>query len=177
PTNLREFPWVCELRSSRQAQSPQVSTLSPLSQILVKERISLMPTKPERISRLVKLFLPLIVIFTLMGSVFAQAGSTGAISGTVRDEKGAIVPGAQVEVVNATTGVTERTVTTDGNGNFGVTQLPPGTYKLAVTASGFSKAELPDVKVNVTETTTVSVPLKVGQINETVTVTEAASQV
>lgn len=125
----------------------------------------------------VKLFLFLIVSFSIMGSAFAQAGSTGAISGTVRDEKGAIVTGAAVEVVNATTGVTERTTTSDGSGNFGVTQLPPGTYKLVVTAAGFSKAELPDIKVNVTETTTVSVPLKVGQITETVTVTEAASQI
>src|SRR5262245_16549757 len=137
-----------------------------------------MTTQPERISRrLAKLFLAFLVIFTLMGSVFAQAGSTGAISGNVKDEKGATVPGAQVEVVNATTGVTERNVTTDGNGNFGVTQLPPGTYKIVVTASGFSKVELPDVKVNVTETTTVNVPVKVEQISETVTVTEAASQI
>ena len=137
-----------------------------------------MTGKTKRVSAaLVRLFLFLTVTFFLTGSLFAQAGSTGAISGTVRDEKGAIVPGAQIEVVNATTGVTERATTSDGSGNFGGTQLPPGTYKLIVTGAGFSKAELPDVKVNVTETTTVNVPLKVGQINETVTVTEAASQV
>jgi Carboxypeptidase regulatory-like domain len=137
-----------------------------------------MTMKARRVTAwFVRMFLFLIFISSLMGSVFAQAGSTGAISGTVRDEKGAIVTGAQVEVVNATTGVTERTTTSDGNGNFGVTQLPPGTYKLAVTATGFSKAELPDVKVNLTETTTVNVPLKVGEISETVTVTEAASQI
>lgn len=128
-------------------------------------------------SGFVRLFLFLSLTFCLMGSTFAQAGSTGAITGTVRDEKGAIVPGAQVEIVNSTTGVTERTTTSDGNGNFSVTQLPPGTYKLSITATGFSKTELPDVKVNVTETTTVNVPLKVGQISETVTVTEAASQI
>ena len=75
----------------------------------------------------VRLFLFLIVTFSMMGSAFAQAGSTGAISGTVRDEKGAIVTGAAIEVVNATTGVTERNATSDGNGNFGVSQLPPGT--------------------------------------------------
>ena len=137
-----------------------------------------MTTRANRISAgFVRLFLFLLVTFSLMGSAFAQAGSTGAISGTVKDEKGAIVTGAQVEVVNSTTGLTERTTTSDSNGNFGVTQLPPGTYKLVVTASGFSKVELPDVKVNVTETTTVNVPLKVGQISETVTVTEAASQI
>ncbi|HZI49538.1 MAG TPA: carboxypeptidase-like regulatory domain-containing protein, partial [Pyrinomonadaceae bacterium] len=137
-----------------------------------------MTTKPQWVSiGIVRLFLFLTLTFSLMGSAFAQAGSTGAISGTVRDEKGAIVPGAQIEIVNSTTGVTERTTTSDGSGNFGVTQLPPGTYKIVVTGSGFSKTELPDVKVNVTETTTVNVPLKVGQINETVTVTEAASQI
>src|ERR1051325_9997820 len=81
-----------------------------------------------------------------MGSAFAQAGSTGAISGTVKDEKGAIVTGAQVEVVNSTTGLTERTTTSDSNGNFGVTQLPPGTYKLVVTASGFSKSNCRTLK-------------------------------
>jgi hypothetical protein len=137
-----------------------------------------MTTKANEVSAgIVRLFLFLIITLAFTGSVFAQAGSTGAISGTVRDEKGATVPGAQIEVVNATTGVTERTATSDGNGNYGVTQLPPGTYKLVITAAGFSKTELPDVKVNVTETTTVNVPLKVGQINETVTVTEAATQV
>ena len=46
-----------------------------------------------------------------------------------------------------------------------------------ITATGFSKTEVPEVKVNVTETTTVNVPLKVGQITESVTVVEAASQI
>src|SRR5918993_5355177 len=62
-------------------------------------------------------------------------------------------------------------------GNFLFTQLPPGTYKLVITATGFSKTEVPDVKVNVTEVTSVNVPLKVGQITESVTVVEAASQI
>jgi hypothetical protein len=119
----------------------------------------------------------LLVVFTLAGSTFAQVGSTGAISGTVKDEKGATVPGAQVDVVNATTGVAERSTTSDAGGNFIVTQLPPGTYKLVITASGFSKTELPDVKVNVTETTTVNIPVKVGQITESVTVIGAQSQI
>jgi carboxypeptidase family protein len=125
----------------------------------------------------VRLVCSLIVLLSLAGSAMAQGGSTGAISGTVKDEKGAAVAGAQVEIINATTGVTDRSVSTDGNGNFTVTQLPPGTYRIVVSATGFSKAELPDVKVNVTETTTVNVPLKVGQITESVTVTGAQSQI
>jgi hypothetical protein len=119
----------------------------------------------------------LAMMIGLVGIAYAQAGSTGAISGTVKDEKGAAVPGAAIEIINVVTGITERTATSDGNGNFGATQLRPGTYKLIVTAAGFSKAELPDVKVNVTETTTVNVPLKVGQISETVTVTGGATEV
>ena len=123
-----------------------------------------------------RLLLVLAVVLISIGSATAQAGSTGAISGTIKDEKGAAVAGATIDVINATTEVTARTTTSDGNGNFSVTQLPPGTYKLVVTATGFSKTELPDVKVNVTETTTVSIPVKVGQISESVTVTGAASQ-
>ncbi|HJP95260.1 MAG TPA: carboxypeptidase-like regulatory domain-containing protein [Pyrinomonadaceae bacterium] len=134
--------------------------------------------KTKRVSGVfVRLLFSLAVVLSLIGSALAQAGSTGAISGTVKDEKGAIVPGAQVEVINATTGVTERTTSSDASGNFVVQQLLPGTYKVVVTASGFSKTEVPDVKVNVTETTTVNVPVKVGQISESVTVTGAQSQI
>ncbi|MGH9968190.1 MAG: carboxypeptidase regulatory-like domain-containing protein [Pyrinomonadaceae bacterium] len=137
-----------------------------------------MKRKEERFSGIAaRLFLALALVLALIGSAFAQGGSTGAISGSVKDENGAAVPGAQVEVVNAVTGVTERTISGDDSGNFTVTQLPPGTYKLVVSAAGFSKAELPDIRVRVTETTTVAVPLKVGQIGASVTVTGAATEV
>src|SRR6267378_1884896 len=119
------------------------------------------------------LLLGAILLLSLASSAFAQGGTRGAISGTVKDEKGAALAGAQVEVINTATGVTERTATSDNDGNFNVTQIPAGTYHLVVSVAGFSKAEVPDVKVNVTETTTVNVPLKVGQISESVTVTGA----
>jgi hypothetical protein len=131
----------------------------------------------ERISLFARLFLSVAVVLTLIGSAFAQGGATGAISGTVKDENGAAVPGAQVEIVNALTGTTERTASGDSSGNFTVTQLPPGNYKVVVTAAGFSKAELPDIRVRVTETTTVTVPLKVGEVGASVTVTGAGSEV
>ncbi|HEX7295218.1 MAG TPA: carboxypeptidase-like regulatory domain-containing protein, partial [Pyrinomonadaceae bacterium] len=136
-----------------------------------------MRTKTEGFSRSVRWFCSFAVLFALVSSAIAQAGSTGAISGTIKDEKGAAVAGAQVDVINAATGVTERTATSNDNGTFSVTQLPPGIYKVVVSATGFSKAELPDIKVNLTETTTVNVPLKVGEISESVTVSEGASQI
>jgi hypothetical protein len=125
----------------------------------------------------VRLLLSLVVVLTLIGTALAQGGSTGAISGTAKDEKGAAVAGAQVDIINAATGVTERSTTTDGNGSFGVTSLPPGVYKIIVTATGFSKTELTDVKVNVTETTTVNVPLKVGEITASITVEGGATPI
>jgi len=128
-------------------------------------------------SRVPTLLMAAVLILSLVGSALAQGGTRGAISGTVKDEKGAAITGAQIEVVNAVTGITERTTTSDGTGNFTVTQLPAGAYRLVVSLAGFSKAEVPDVKVNVTETTTVNVPLKVGQISESVTVTGAATDV
>lgn len=128
-------------------------------------------------SRVPTLLLAAVLILSLVGSALAQGGTRGAISGTIKDEKGAAIAGAQIEVINAVTGVTERTTTSDGTGNFNVTQLPAGDYRLVVSVAGFSKAEVPDVKVNVTETTTVNVPLKVGQISESVTVSGAATEI
>ena len=133
--------------------------------------------KEERISLFARLFLSVALVLSLVGGAFAQGGATGAISGTVKDENGAAVPGAHVEIVNALTGATERTASGDSGGNFTVTQLPPGNYKVVVTATGFSKAELPDIRVRVTETTTVTVPLKVGEVGASVTVTGAGSEV
>jgi len=123
------------------------------------------------------LLLGAVLFLSLASSAFAQGGTRGAITGTVKDEKGAAITGAQVEVINALTGLTERTTTSDSNGIFNVTQLPAGDYRLVVSVAGFSKAEVPNVKVNITETTTVNVPLKVGQISESVTVTGAATEV
>jgi len=129
------------------------------------------------LSTLTSLLLGLCFLFALVVNVAAQGGPRGAISGTVKDEKGAAVAGAQINLVNSTTGVTERTATSDSSGGFNMAQLPIGDYRLTVTATGFSKAEVPDVKVNVSETTTVNVPLKVGQISESVTVTGAATEI
>ena len=80
---------------------------------------------PTASSVFVRLLLSLLVVLTLIGNALAQGGSTGAISGTVKDEKGAAVAGAQVDIINPSTGVTERSTTSDGNGNFTVTPLPP----------------------------------------------------
>ncbi len=119
------------------------------------------------------------VLLVLGGTVtaLAQAGATGAITGTVKDPNGAAISGAQVEIVNQETGVAERTVKTNSEGGFTATLLPVGAYRVVVTAGGFAKTEAADVRVKVTETTNVSIALRVGAVTEGVTVSDAVTPV
>ncbi|HKY42242.1 MAG TPA: carboxypeptidase-like regulatory domain-containing protein, partial [Pyrinomonadaceae bacterium] len=103
-------------------------------------------------------------------SVVGQTSNTGTVTGVVSDEKGGLVPGASVKVVNMGTNA-ERTATTSSDGVYEITQLVPGNYRLEIEAQGFSKYVQEPVVVNVLARTTVSPTLKVGGIGETVTVT------
>ncbi|HEX8139645.1 MAG TPA: TonB-dependent receptor [Pyrinomonadaceae bacterium] len=107
-----------------------------------------------------------------LSSAFAQSQTTGRISGTIRDEQGAALPGAEVTVTNQATGEA-RTVTADADGNYFVPLLPPGTYTVTVTASGFKKYISEDARVAITETTPINPVLEVGSVQETVTVDAA----
>ena len=83
-----------------------------------------------------------IALFTLLAmpsTTHAQL-TRGAISGTVRDQNGAVVPGAQVKVTNPQTNVTRETTTND-EGFYRVGAVEPGTYTVLVEKDGFSKIE------------------------------------
>jgi len=75
----------------------------------------------------------------------SKVGDTGSISGTVHDSTGAIVPGAEVTVSNDRGFV--RSATSDDQGNFMLTGLPPGIYKVTVTRQGFKTLVIPSVAV------------------------------
>ena len=68
--------------------------------------------------------------------VFAQTSNTGTVTGVVKDEKGGLVPGASVKLVNLGTNA-ERSAVTSEDGNYEITQLVPGNYRLEITAQGF----------------------------------------
>ena len=106
----------------------------------------------------------------MLANVFGQASNTGTVTGVVKDEKGGLVPGASVKIVNLGTNA-ERAVTTSSEGVYEITQLVPGNYRLEIQATGFSKYVQEPVVVNVLQRTTANVDLKVGGIGETVTVT------
>ena len=74
--------------------------------------------------------------------VSAQAIQTGGITGVVSDKTGAVVAGAAVEVISEATGKSVRSLTTDSDGGFAVTLLPPGRYRLEISASNFKKANV-----------------------------------
>ncbi len=113
----------------------------------------------------------LMVLFSGLAS--AQSQTTGRIAGTVKDQTGAIIAGAEVTVVSKATG-DKRQITTDIAGNFVVPLLPPGAYQVTIINSGFKKFIFENVQVVITETTPLTADLAVEAVHESVTVNAAA---
>ena len=115
------------------------------------------------------------VVMLLLAWGLLSAGAqqiTGSINGTVKDELGAVIQGANVKAVNQDTGFT-RTAVTDGYGAYNIQYLPVGKYMVNVDAPGFQRFEQQNLYVSVDSSQTLPVTLKIGAENQTVTVTEA----
>ena len=104
---------------------------------------------------------PLLALFLLAPLAFSQTSSTGALTGTLKDSSGAVVPNATVTATSIGTGQA-RTTTTDNDGGYKFGLLPPGDYKLKFEAAGFSVLEVPSVTIVVTETSVFDQTLQVG---------------
>src|SRR2546425_1728791 len=120
------------------------------------------------------------IVAVLVGALFftayAQTTTVGTISGTVRDEKGAIVPKAEVSIQSEGTGIS-RTVSSDDNGFYLAPSLPAGLYTISTAPHGFKKTIASGVDLHVAENKVVNLDLQVGQVSETVTVSSDASPV
>src|SRR6266481_7209357 len=114
----------------------------------------------------------LVVFAVLVVMGYAQT-FRGAINGTVSDPSGAMVAGASVRTTNVATGVT-LTTTTTSDGQFAFQDIPLGTYKIVVTASGFSSVTTDNVTVTAGAVYTLPVKLKVGETSTSVEVSAAA---
>jgi hypothetical protein len=124
---------------------------------------------------LVKAFLACAAAVVLLPAMaFAQDGQ---IAGTVRDSSGAVMPGVTVEVSSPALIEKVRTVDTDANGAYRLTNLPVGTYKVVFSLSGFTKQERDNVTLSSGFTAPVNATMSVGQLNETVVVSGAAAVV
>lgn len=106
---------------------------------------------------------------------FAQSNISGDISGSVQDASGAVVPGAQVTVTNLDKN-TQNVATTDPAGNFRISLLQPGRYKVTAAAKGFSTASA-NTMVTAGEVTPLTMKLAVGEAATTVEVTAGAGEI
>ena len=93
----------------------------------------------------------------------AQSPTSGRIAGTVKDQRGALIVGAEVTISSKAT-AEERRVTTDNQGNYAVPLLASGNYRVKVRANGFNSALFDSVQVVITETTAVNAELMVAGV-------------
>ena len=103
----------------------------------------------------------------------AGAQTSGTIAGTVKDTSGAVLPGATVEASSPALIEKVRSVVTDGQGNYKIIDLRPGVYTVTVTMPGFGTYKREGLDLSAGFTANVSAELKVGSLEETVTVTGA----
>src|SRR5207248_2359426 len=115
----------------------------------------------------VKRILLLTAVLFVPSTVFAQ----GSISGTVKDPSGAVLPGVTVEAASDVLIEKTRSSTTDAAGIYRIVDLRPGTYTVTFTLPGFSTVKREGIELAGSVTLTVSAEMKVGALEETVTVT------
>ena len=112
-------------------------------------------------------------IISCVGLAMAQSQSNAAdLQGYVRDPSGAVVVGATVTVRNAATNFS-REVTTNEDGYYQITNLPPGSYEVTVEAPGFSKGRIASVTLTVGQRADLDIPLTVGEVGATVDISAA----
>lgn len=112
----------------------------------------------------------------LFSTVLIGQTTTATLSGVVTDDNGAAVTGATVTVLNTETG-TRRTVTTNSDGVFTVPLLQPSRYQLTVQQTNFAMFEANDVVLNTNDSRFLNIRLRVGGVNEKVTVEASTVEV
>jgi Carboxypeptidase regulatory-like domain len=109
-------------------------------------------------------------VWLMPSSVLAQSGASGSISGSVKDESGGALPGATITLSSPSLQLRQLTQTADANGNYQFVDLPLGVYSLKVELSGFSTLIRDDVRLNVGFNARMDLTMKVGAMEESVTV-------
>src|SRR5712671_5588378 len=112
------------------------------------------------------------VTLMLLGGLptIAVAQSTGTIAGVVKDISGAVMPGVTVEASSPALIERVRTGVTDGQGQYKIVNLAPGVYAVTFTLTGFSVVKREGIELTANFTAAVNGELKVGELQETITV-------
>ena len=121
------------------------------------------------LARLILIATTLIGVAGFPSSASAQLGA-GAIAGTVRDTSGAVLPGVTVEAASPALIERVRTAVTDEQGQFRIVDLRTGMYTVTFTLAGFTPVKREGIELAANFTATVNAELKVGALEETITV-------
>jgi hypothetical protein len=105
----------------------------------------------------------------------AQTANTGTVAGTVVDPSGAAVVEATVTLTDTSTNAVRTTVTND-TGRYLFANVPPGTYNVTVTKTGFRTAKLTSQQVSVSTALTLNITMELGSVSQTVEVTATGTE-
>ncbi|HEY7617687.1 MAG TPA: carboxypeptidase-like regulatory domain-containing protein, partial [Terriglobales bacterium] len=117
--------------------------------------------------------LGVVAVFLLISTALWGQANRGSITGTVTDNSGAVVPGAEVVVTNVDTNVPTKTVSND-DGIYVVPNLQPGRYAVEIRREGFQALRRPMIVLQSTEVARIDAALQVGAVTDSVTVTADA---
>ncbi len=126
--------------------------------------------------RVFRSFVSTLVLTLFLGTISAQAQTSGRITGQVTDSSQAVIPGASVVALNIANGQ-QRQATTDSQGRFVIADVPVGSYNITVEQKGFQKQVRNDVRVNVAATVNFDFTLQAGQVSEVVQISGEISTI
>src|SRR5437764_12617265 len=111
------------------------------------------------------------LVLGLLSLLPAVASAQSSLAGVVKDTSGAILPGVTVEAASPALIEKVRSVVTDDTGQYKIVDLRPGAYSITFTLTGFSTVKREGLELTGSGTITVNAELKVGTLEETITVT------
>jgi len=111
------------------------------------------------------------VVAGLVLLVPGLAAAQGSLAGVVKDTSGAVLPGVTVEAASTALIEKVRAVTSDASGQYRIVDLRPGTYTVTFTLTGFSVVKREGIEMAGSGTVTINADMKVGALEETITVT------
>src|SRR4029453_15076897 len=114
------------------------------------------------------------VFLSLVSPAFSQTAAQASIIGVVTDESGAVLPGVNVTATSASLQVGAVNAVTDGNGEYRLSNLPLGTYEVSYELAGFQAGTRAGGRRAAGFTAQLDIPLKLGSLNEAITVSGAS---
>jgi hypothetical protein len=112
-----------------------------------------------------------LLVFSAATIVSSSAYAQASIAGVVKDTSGAVLPGVTVEAASPALIEKVRTVVTDGRGQYKIDLLRPGTYTVTFTLPGFNTVKQDAIELTGTFTATINADMRIGAVEETITVT------